>query len=462
MGLSVGNHHPSRGSKNRFRGVNTYLLRTNMSSKPAYKVADIALAEFGRKELTLAENEMPGLMHLRKKYGAKKPLAGARIAGCLHMTIQTAVLIETLLELGAEVTWSSCNIFSTQDHAAAAMAARGVPVYAWKGETDEEYLWCIKQTIMFPDGQPLNTILDDGGDLTKLVHDEYPQLLAGIKGLSEETTTGVHNLYKMFKKGELKLPAINVNDSVTKSKFDNLYGCRESLCDGIKRATDVMLAGKLAFVAGYGDVGKGSAQSLRGFGCRGIITEVDPINALQAACEGYEVTTMEEATLKANIFVTTTGCKDILTAEHFKAMKNDAIVCNIGHFDCEIDVKWLEENCSKKTNIKPQVDRFTMKNGKHIILLAEGRLVNLGCAMGHPSFVMSCSFANQVLAQIDLWTNPGKYKVGVFMLDKKLDEEVAASHLDALGVKLTKMSKEQSEYLGIPQEGPYKPDHYRY
>jgi len=431
-------------------------------SKPAYKVADISLAEWGRKELMMAENEMPGLMHLRKKYGPSKILKGARIAGCLHMTIQTAVLIETLLELGAEVTWSSCNIFSTQDHAAAAMAARGVPVYAWKGETDEEYIWCVKQTIFFPDGQPLNMILDDGGDLTTLVHDEHPELLAGIKGLSEETTTGVHNLYKMFKSGKLKVPAINVNDSVTKSKFDNLYGCRESLCDGIKRATDVMLAGKVAFVAGYGDVGKGSAQSLRGFGCRVIVSEVDPINALQAVCEGYEVDTIEGAVSRANIFVTTTGCKDIITGKHFEAMKNDAIVCNIGHFDCEIDVKWIEENCVKKTNIKPQVDRFTLKNGRNVILLAEGRLVNLGCAMGHPSFVMSCSFANQVLAQIDLWTNPGKYEVGVFMLDKKLDEEVAASHLPALAVNLTKLSGDQSEYLGIPVEGPFKPNHYRY
>jgi len=431
-------------------------------SKPAYKVADMSLAEYGRKELVMAENEMPGLMHLRQKYGPSKILKGARIAGCLHMTIQTAVLIETLLELGAEVTWSSCNIFSTQDHAAAAMAARGVPVYAWKGETDEEYIWCVKQTIFFPDGQPLNMILDDGGDLTKLVHDEHPDLLKGIKGLSEETTTGVHNLYKMFKSGELKVPAINVNDSVTKSKFDNLYGCRESLCDGIKRATDVMLAGKVAFVAGYGDVGKGSAQSLRGFGCRVIVSEVDPINALQAVCEGYEVDTIEGAVGRANIFVTTTGCKDILTGKHFEAMKNDAIVCNIGHFDCEIDVKWIEENCEKKTNIKPQVDRFTLKNGRNIILLAEGRLVNLGCAMGHPSFVMSCSFANQVLAQIDLWTNPGKYEVGVYMLDKKLDEEVAMAHLPALAVNLTKLSSDQSEYLGIPVEGPYKPSHYRY
>lgn len=433
-----------------------------MSSKPAYRVADMTLAEYGRKELIMAENEMPGLMHLRKKYSPSKPLKGARIAGCLHMTIQTAVLIETLLELGADVTWSSCNIFSTQDHAAAAMAARGVPVYAWKGETDEEYLWCIKQTVYFPDGQPLNMILDDGGDLTTLIHKEYPKLLEGIKGLSEETTTGVHNLYKMFKNGELKVPAINVNDSVTKSKFDNLYGCRESLADGIKRATDVMLSGKVAFVAGYGDVGKGSAQSLRGFGARVIIAEVDPINALQAACEGYEVTTIEDCIDRIQIFVTTTGCKDIITGKHFERMRNDAIVCNIGHFDCEIDVKWLEENCAKKTNIKPQVDRFTMKSGKNIILLAEGRLVNLGCAMGHPSFVMSCSFANQVLAQIDLWTNPGKYEVGVFMLDKKLDEEVASSHLEALGVKLTSLSKDQSEYLGIPVEGPYKPDHYRY
>jgi len=429
--------------------------------KPKYKVADISLADYGRKELIMAENEMPGLMHMRKKYGDSKPLKGARIAGCLHMTIQTACLIETLIELGAEVTWSSCNIFSTQDHAAAAMAVAGVPVYAWKGETDEEYVWCIEQTVFFPDGKPLNMILDDGGDLTNLIHTKYPELLEGIKGLSEETTTGVHNLYKMFKKGELKVPAINVNDSVTKSKFDNLYGCRESLVDGIKRATDVMLAGKVAVVAGYGDVGKGSAQSLRGFGCRVIITEVDPINALQAACEGYEVTTMEEATPKANIFVTTTGCKDILTAEHFKAMKNDAIVCNIGHFDCEIDVKWLEENCTKKTNIKPQVDRFTLGE-KNIILLAEGRLVNLGCAMGHPSFVMSCSFANQVLAQIDLWCNPGKYPVGVHMLPKTLDEEVARSHLGALAIKLTNLSKDQSEYLGIPVEGPYKPEHYRY
>ena len=433
-----------------------------MSSKPLYKVADINLADFGRKELDLAENEMPGLMYLRKKYGASKPLKGARIAGSLHMTIQTAVLMETLIELGAEITWSSCNIFSTQDHAAAAMAKRGIPVYAWKGETDEEYVWCIEQTLMFPDGQPLNMILDDGGELTNLIHYKYPHLLDNIKGLSEETTTGVHNLNKLFKAGKLKVPAININDSVTKSKFDNLYGCRESLVDGIKRATDVMLAGKVALVAGYGDVGKGSAQSLRGFGCRVIVSEVDPINALQAAMEGFEVTTIEEAAPRCNIFVTTTGSKNVIIGKHFEMMKNDAIVCNIGHFDCEIDVKWLENNAATKTTIKPQVDRYTLKNGRHIILLAEGRIVNLGCAMGHPSFVMSCSFSNQVLAQIELWTNPGKYPVAVHMLPKKLDEEVARSHFDALDVKLTKMTQDQSEYLGIPQDGPFKPNHYRY
>jgi len=433
-----------------------------MAPKVPYKVADISLADWGRKELILAENEMPGLMYLRQKYGPSKPLAGARIAGCLHMTVQTAVLIETLLELGADVTWSSCNIFSTQDHAAAAIAARGVPVYAWKGETDEEYVWCIEQTLVFPNGKPLNMILDDGGDLTNLVHEKYPQFLKGIKGLSEETTTGVHNLYKMFKTGTLKVPAINVNDSVTKSKFDNLYGCRESLVDGIKRATDVMLAGKVAMVAGYGDVGKGSAQSLRGFGCRVIITEVDPINALQASMEGYEVTTVEDCVSKCNIFVTTTGCKDILTAKHFVQMKNDAIVCNIGHFDCEIQVQWLEDNCKLKTNIKPQVDRYTLQNGKNLILLAEGRLVNLGCAMGHPSFVMSASFSNQVLAQIELWCHTAKYDLGVHMLPKRLDEEVAFSHLGALDINLTRLSQDQSEYLGLPVEGPFKPDHYRY
>jgi len=433
-----------------------------MAPKVPYKVADISLADWGRKTINLAEKEMPGLMYIRQTYGPSKPLKGARIAGCLHMTVQTAVLIETLLELGADVTWSSCNIFSTQDHAAAAIAAVGVPVYAWKGETDEEYVWCIEQTLIFPDGKPLNMILDDGGDLTNLVHEKFPQYIKGIKGLSEETTTGVHNLYKMFAKKTLKIPAINVNDSVTKSKFDNLYGCRESLVDGIKRATDVMLAGKVAMVAGYGDVGKGSAMSLRGFGCRVIITEIDPINALQAAMEGYEVTTVEDCIDRCNIFVTTTGCADILTGKHFMQMKDDAIVCNIGHFDCEIQVKWLEENCRTKTNIKPQVDRFTLKNGKNIILLAEGRLVNLGCAMGHPSFVMSASFSNQVLAQLQLWNHTEKYPLGVHMLPKKLDEEVAFAHLGALDINLTKLTKEQSDYLGLPQEGPFKPNHYRY
>jgi len=429
--------------------------------KLPYKVADLSLADFGRKEIDLAEREMPGLMMMRAKYGKDKPLKGARIAGCLHMTIQTAVLIETLQDLGAEVTWSSCNIFSTQDHAAAAMAKAGIPVYAWKGETDEEYMWCVEQTIHFPDGKPLNMILDDGGDLTNLVHTKYPQLLEGIKGLSEETTTGVHNLYKMMAKGELKCPAINVNDSVTKSKFDNLYGCRESLVDGIKRATDVMLAGKVAVVAGYGDVGKGSAQSLRAFGARVLITEIDPINALQAAMEGYQVTTMDEACSQGNIFVTATGCKDIIQARHFQQMKEDAIVCNIGHFDCELEVKWLNDN-AKKDTIKPQVDRYTLPSGRHIILLAEGRLVNLGCATGHPSFVMSNSFTNQVLAQIELWTKPDQYKVGVFVLPKKLDEEVAEAHLEQLGVKITRLSDDQAGYLGIPKEGPYKPDFYRY
>lgn len=431
-------------------------------SKPNYKVADIALADWGRKSIIIAENEMPGLMACRKKYGPLKPLKGARIAGCLHMTVQTAVLIETLIELGAEVQWSSCNIFSTQDHAAAAIAATGVPVYAWKGETDEEYEWCIEQTLVFKDGQPLNMILDDGGDLTNLVHTKYPQYLKGIKGISEETTTGVHNLYKMMKEGKLAVPAINVNDSVTKSKFDNLYGCRESLIDGIKRATDVMIAGKVCCVAGYGDVGKGCAQALRGFGGRVIITEIDPINALQASMEGYEVTTMEEASKEATIFVTTTGCEQIILGEHFMNMKDDSIVCNIGHFDCEIDVDWLNKNAAEKINVQPQVDRYTLANGHHIILLAEGRLVNLGCAHGHPSFVMSNSFTNQVLAQIELWTKHGKYPVGVHILPKILDEEVARLHLDKLGVKLTKLTDRQAKYLGIPKEGPYKPDHYRY
>jgi len=433
-----------------------------MTSKPAYKVADINLAEFGRKEIVLAENEMPGLMATRRKYGKSQPLKGARIAGCLHMTVQTAVLMETLTALGAEIQWSSCNIFSTQDHAAAAMAKAGTAVYAWKGETEEEYNWCVEQTIFWADGKPLNMILDDGGDLTNMVHDKYPQLVAGIKGISEETTTGVHNLYRRFKNGTLKIPAMNVNDSVTKSKFDNLYGCRESLVDGIKRATDVMLAGKVCVVAGYGDVGKGCAQSLRGFGSRVLITEIDPINALQAAMEGYEVTTMEEAVKECTVFVTTTGCKDILTQHHMAVMKNDSIVCNIGHFDCEIDVAWLEANCAEKNNIKPQVDRYRMKNGNHIILLAQGRLVNLGCAMGHPSFVMSNSFTNQTLAQIELWTNSDKYPLGVYTLSKLLDEEVARLHLDHLGVKLTRLSTAQAEYLDINPDGPYKPEIYRY
>ncbi|EJD54775.1 S-adenosyl-L-homocysteine hydrolase [Auricularia subglabra TFB-10046 SS5] len=429
----------------------------------SYKVADISLAAFGRKEIEIAENEMPGLMNLRKKHAAAKPLKGARIAGCLHMTIQTAVLIETLTALGAEVTWSSCNIFSTQDHAAAAIAATGVPVYAWKGETEEEYVWCIEQTLTaFPGGKPLNMILDDGGDLTRLVHDKYPQYLADIRGVSEETTTGVHHLYTAFRDGKLKIPAINVNDSVTKSKFDNYYGCRESLVDGIKRATDVMLAGKVAVVAGYGDVGKGCAEALRSYGSRVVVTEIDPINALQAAMAGYEVTTMDEIAPRANIFVTTTGNRDIILGKHFEVMPEDAIVCNIGHFDIEVDVAWLKKNAKSVVNVKPQVDRYTMPNGRHIILLAEGRLVNLGCATGHPSFVMSCSFANQVLAQIALWTNPKGFPLGVHMLPKDLDEEVARAHLPQLGVKLTVLSDEQSKYLDIPVNGPYKPSHYRY
>ncbi|PCH44965.1 S-adenosyl-L-homocysteine hydrolase [Wolfiporia cocos MD-104 SS10] len=428
-----------------------------------FKVADISLAAFGRKEIELAENEMPGLMYMREKYGVSKPLKGARIAGCLHMTIQTAVLIETLVALGAEVSWSSCNIFSTQDHAAAAIAATGVPVFAWKGETEEEYLWCIDQTLCaFPDGKPLNMILDDGGDLTTLVHEKYPQYLSGIRGLSEETTTGVHHLYRMMKEGKLKVPAINVNDSVTKSKFDNYYGCRESLVDGIKRATDVMLAGKVAVVAGFGDVGKGCAQSLTAYGARVIVTEIDPINALQAAMAGYEVTTMEEAAPRGNVFVTTTGNRDIITGRHFEVMPEDAIVSNIGHFDVEIDVAWLKANAKQAVNIKPQVDRYTMSSGRHIILLAEGRLVNLGCATGHPSAVMSFSFTNQVLAQIALWTNNSAFPLGVHMLPKELDEEVARAHLKQLNVKLTTLTPEQSKYLDIPTEGPYKPAHYRY
>jgi adenosylhomocysteinase len=426
-----------------------------------YKVADISLAEWGRKEITLAEKEMPGLMTLRQRYGKSKPLTGARIAGCLHMTIQTAVLIETLVELGAEVRWSSCNIYSTQDEAAAAVAAAGVPVFAWKGETLEEYDWCIEESLKFSEGRGPNMILDDGGDLTNLVHDKYPEMFKGIKGISEETTTGVHNLIKRFKAGKLLAPAINVNDSVTKSKFDNLYGCRESLTDGLKRATDIMIAGKVCVVAGFGDVGKGCADSLRGMGARVLITEIDPINALQAAMEGYQVTTMEEAAPMGDIFVTATGCMDIIRPEHLTAMKDKAIVCNIGHFDIEIDVAWLEKN-AKETNVKPQVDLFELPNGRQIVLLARGRLMNLGCATGHPSFVMSTSFTNQVLAQIELWTKADQYPLGVHVLPKHLDEEVARLHLDKLGVKLTKLTDKQSEYLGISKEGPYKPEHYRY
>ncbi|QEG40369.1 adenosylhomocysteinase [Roseimaritima ulvae] len=435
-----------------------------------YKVKDIELAEYGRKEIKLAENEMPGLMALREKYGKDKPLKGARIAGCLHMTIQTAVLIETLVELGAEVTWSSCNIFSTQDQAAAAIAAAGIPVYAWKGMTEEEFEWCIEQTLTFPSGEPLNMILDDGGDLTAMVHDRFPELLSNIRGLSEETTAGIHRLEVLNRKGELKVPAINVNDSATKSKFDNLYGCRESLADGVKRATDLMLAGKVAVVCGYGDVGKGCAHSLQRYGCRVIVTEIDPINALQAAMEGFEVTTMENACLEGNLFVTTTGNKDIIMGEHLEKMPNDAIVCNIGHFDTEIDIAWLESQVAAgkvtKEEIKPAdvgaVERYTFANGNSVIVLAKGRLVNLGCATGHPSFVMSTSFTNQVLAQIELWARADQYSVAVHMLPKRLDEEVARLHLDKLGVKLTRLTEEQADYIGVPVDGPYKPDHYRY
>ncbi|MCP4395075.1 MAG: adenosylhomocysteinase [Alphaproteobacteria bacterium] len=425
-----------------------------------YKVSDLSLAEWGRKEITIAETEMPGLMALREEYGKSKPLKGTLIGGCLHMTIQTAVLIETLIELGAEVRWSSCNIFSTQDHAAAAIAAAGIPVFAWKGETDEEFWWCIEQTIKSPDGRPINMILDDGGDLTQIMHDKYPELLEGINGISEETTTGVHRLYEMEKAGTLKVPAINVNDSVTKSKFDNLYGCRESLVDGIKRATDVMIAGKIAVVCGYGDVGKGSAASLRSQGARVIVTEIDPICALQASMEGYEVTTMEDAAPLGDMFCTTTGNIDVITHEHMKAMKDRAIVCNIGHFDSEIDVASLKQYSWH--NVKPQVDEIEFSDGKRIILLAEGRLVNLGCATGHPSFVMSNSFTNQVLAQIELWNNRNDYEKKVYVLPKHLDEKVAFLHLEKLGVKLTKLTKEQADYIGVSTEGPYKPNHYRY
>lgn len=426
-----------------------------------YKVADLKLAKWGRDEITLAEKEMPGLMSLRKEFGKQKPLKGARIAGSLHMTIQTAVLIETLQALGAEVRWASCNIFSTQDHAAAAIAKAGTPVFAWKGETEKEYWWCTDQTLKFKGGLGPNILLDDGGDLTSRVHTKFPKLLKDIKGVSEETTTGVHHLYQMLTNNELKIPAINVNDSVTKSKFDNKYGCRESLTDAIKRATDIMLAGKVAVVAGFGDVGKGSAESLRGFGTRVLITEIDPICALQALMEGYEVVTMEEAVKEADIFVTATGNKDIITIDHMKKMKDTAIVCNIGHFDVEIQVDALNKfKGIKKQEIKPQVDLYTFPDGHRIILLAEGRLVNLGCGTGHPSFVMSNSFTNQVLAQIELWTK--QYEVGVYRLPKHLDEKVAMLHLEQLGGKLTKLSKDQAKYLGIPSSGPFKSDHYRY
>ncbi|MFI3184878.1 MAG: adenosylhomocysteinase [Methylococcaceae bacterium] len=429
-------------------------------SQQDYKVADIALAAWGRKEINIAETEMPGLMALREEFGAAQPLAGARIAGCLHMTIQTAVLIETLTALGATVRWSSCNIFSTQDHAASAMAEAGIPVFAWKGETEEEAEWCIAQTIDGLDGWRPNMILDDGGDLTVMMHEKYPELMADIKGLSEETTTGVLRLYEMVAKGTLKVPAFNVNDSVTKSKFDNLYGCRESLVDGIKRATDVMIAGKIAVVCGYGDVGKGCAQSLRGLGATVLITEIDPICALQAAMEGYRVVTMEDAAPLANIFVTATGNFNIITHQHMVAMRDQAIVCNIGHFDAEIDIASLRQYTWE--NIKPQVDHVIFPDGKRLIILAEGRLVNLGCGTGHPSFVMSNSFCNQVLAQMELWENAAQYENKVYILPKKLDEKVARSHLKQLGVNLTVLTDEQARYINVPVEGPFKADHYRY
>jgi adenosylhomocysteinase len=428
-----------------------------------FKVKDISLAEWGRKEIRLAEQEMPGLMALRERYRDSRPLQGARVAGCLHMTIQTAVLIDTLIELGAEVRWSSCNIYSTQDHAAAAVAAAGVPVFAWKGETLEEYDWCIEQSLKFSGGKGPNMLLDDGGDLTAMVHQKYPEMFQEIRGITEETTTGVHNLYRMFQNGELKAPAINVNDSVTKSKFDNLYGCRESLADGIKRATDIMVAGKVVVVCGYGDVGKGCAQSMRGLGARVLITEIDPICALQAAMEGFQVLTMEQAAPLADIVVTASGCKHVVARQHMKAMKDKAILCNIGHFDIEIDMDWLETTPGiVEESIKPQVDLFRFPDGKELIVLARGRLVNLGCATGHPSFVMSTSFTNQVLAQIELWNHSEKYPIGVYMLPKKLDEEVARLHLDKLGVQLTRLTPDQAEYLGVPVEGPFKPEYYRY
>ncbi|MAK67924.1 MULTISPECIES: adenosylhomocysteinase [unclassified Methylophaga] len=427
---------------------------------PDYKVADISLAKWGHQEIKIAESEMPGLMALREEYAGQAPLKGARIAGCLHMTIQTAVLIETLVELGAEVRWSSCNIFSTQDHAAAAIADQGIPVFAWKGETEEEAIWCIRQTIIGTDGWRPNMILDDGGDLTTMMHQDYPELLADIKGLSEETTTGVHRLYEMMKAGALKVPAINVNDSVTKSKFDNLYGCRESLLDGIKRATDVMVAGKICVVLGYGDVGKGCAQAFRGMGATVMVTEIDPICALQAAMEGYRIVTMDEVADKADIFVTATGNINVINHDHMAAMRNEAIVCNIGHFDNEIDVASLRNY--EWENIKPQVDHVIFPDGKRIILLAEGRLVNLGCATGHPSFVMSASFTNQVMAQIELWHNSANYENKVYVLPKRLDEKVARLHLGRIGANLTELNAEQAKYLGLEQQGPYKPEHYRY
>ncbi len=437
-------------------------MSSNAAEMPAqdYRVADISLAEWGRKEIAIAETEMPGLIAVREEFADQQPLKGARIAGCLHMTIQTAVLIETLTALGAEVRWSSCNIFSTQDHAAAAIAATGVPVFAWKGETEEEYWWCVDQTITGPDGWRPNMLLDDGGDLTQVVHEQHPELMEEIRGLSEETTTGVKRLYEMQREGTLGCPAVNVNDSVTKSKFDNLYGCRESLVDSIKRATDVMIAGKIAVVCGYGDVGKGSAQSLRALGCTVWITEIDPICALQAAMEGYRVVTLDEAVDKADIFVTATGNYHIISGEHLERMKDQAIVCNIGHFDNEIDVAYLRK--LEWENIKPQVDHVIFPDGKRIILLAEGRLVNLGCGTGHPSFVMSNSFTNQVLAQIDLWQHPENYEKRVYVLPKHLDEKVARLHLQKIGANITTLSEEQARYIGVPVEGPYKPDHYRY
>ncbi|MCB0658051.1 MAG: adenosylhomocysteinase [Saprospiraceae bacterium] len=434
-----------------------------VEKKPAFKVKDMSLAAWGRKEIELAEAEMPGLISLREEFGASKPLKGARIAGCLHMTIQTAVLIETLIELGAEVSWSSCNIFSTQDHAAAAIAATGVPVFAWKGMTEEEYEWCIEQTLFaFSDSKPLNMILDDGGDLTNIVLDRYPELVQHVKGISEETTTGVHRLYEREQKGTLAMPAINVNDSVTKSKFDNKYGCQESAVDAIRRATDIMMAGKVAVVAGYGDVGKGTAASLRGAGCRVIVTEIDPICALQAAMDGYEVKKMINAVPEANIVITATGCKKVLTEEHFRLLKDKAIVCNIGHFDNELDMAWLNKNYGQtKDTIKPQVDKYTI-DGNDVIVLAEGRLVNLGCATGHPSFVMSNSFTNQVLAQMELWNNHDQYENKVYTLPKHLDEKVASLHLAKIGVELDVLSADQAAYIGVTPEGPFKPDYYRY